>query len=94
MQELICFSAFLYQYIEFFVFLKVARRGAIAPPLNPPLRGYDYVSGFAKTVSNRARIEIQFILNICCCTILEQQVYGYRWPSVLSQLAFADHVKP
>ena len=37
MQELICFSAFLYQYIEFFVFLKVARRGggAIAP-LAPP----------------------------------------------------------
>ena len=40
MQELMCFSAFLYQYIEFFVFLKVARRGAIAPlaPLNPPLK--------------------------------------------------------
>ena len=40
MEELIYFSAFLYQYIEFFVFLKVARRGAIAPlapPLNPPL---------------------------------------------------------
>ena len=37
MQELICFSAFLYQYIEFFVFLKpVARRGGY-PPLNPPL---------------------------------------------------------
>ena len=37
MEELICFSAFLYQYIEFFVFLKVARRGgAIAPP-TPPL---------------------------------------------------------
>ena len=36
------FSAFLYQYIEFFVFLKVARRGGgaiapLAPPLNPPL---------------------------------------------------------
>ena len=27
MQELLCFSAFVYQYIEFFVFLKVARRG-------------------------------------------------------------------
>ena len=26
MQELICFSAFLYQYIEFLVFLKVSRR--------------------------------------------------------------------
>ena len=35
MQELICFSAFLYQYIEFFVFLKVARRGGYSPP-SPP----------------------------------------------------------
>ena len=31
-QELICFSAFLYQYIEFFVFLKVSRRGGYSPP--------------------------------------------------------------
>ena len=36
MQELICFSAFLYQYIEFFVFLKVARRGWAIAPLAPP----------------------------------------------------------
>ena len=32
MQELICISAFLYQYIEFFVFLKVFRRGGYSPP--------------------------------------------------------------
>ena len=31
MQELTCFSAFLYNYIDSFVFLEVARRGAIAP---------------------------------------------------------------
>ena len=41
MEELICFIAFLYQYIEFFVFLKVARRevaiAPLAPPLYPPL---------------------------------------------------------
>ena len=30
-----CFSAFLYQYIEFFVFLKVGRRGGYSPP-SPP----------------------------------------------------------
>ena len=64
MQKLICFSAFLYQYIEFFVFLKVARRGgAIAPqarPLNPPLKplvslavfilGYQYWEGASKLI--------------------------------------------
>ena len=32
MQELMCFSAFLYHYIDSSVFLEVARRGAIAPP--------------------------------------------------------------
>ena len=33
MQELICFSVFLYHYIyiDSFVFLEVAKRGAIAP---------------------------------------------------------------
>ena len=31
MQELICFSAFLYQYTVSFVFLEVARREAVAP---------------------------------------------------------------
>ena len=36
MQELICISAFLYQYIEFFMFLKVARRGGYNPPTPPP----------------------------------------------------------
>ena len=36
MQELICFSAFLYQYIESFVFLEVARRrGLLNLPLAP-----------------------------------------------------------
>ena len=40
MQELMCFSAFLYQYIESIMFLEVARRGGYnppSPPLNPPL---------------------------------------------------------
>ena len=36
MQELICFSAFLYQYIEFFVFLKFSRRGGYSPSSPPP----------------------------------------------------------
>ena len=37
MQELMCFSAFLYQYIESIMFLEVARReGAIAPLAPPP----------------------------------------------------------
>ena len=36
MQELICFSAFLYHYIDSSVFLEVARReGAIALPSSP-----------------------------------------------------------
>ena len=34
MEELIYFSSFSYRYIESFVFLEVARRGAVAP-LNP-----------------------------------------------------------
>ena len=42
MQESMCFSAFLYEYIESIMFLEVASRGgAIAPlahPLNPPLQ--------------------------------------------------------
>ena len=33
--ELICFSTFLYHYIDFSIFLEVVRRGAIAP-LAPP----------------------------------------------------------
>ena len=37
MQELMWFSAFLYQYIESLVFLDVARRGGATAPLNPPL---------------------------------------------------------
>ena len=39
MQELISFSAFLYQYIEFLYSLRLPGGGAIAPlaPLTPPL---------------------------------------------------------
>ena len=39
MQKLISFSAFLFQYIESFLFLEVAKRGDFRPsnPLNLPL---------------------------------------------------------
>ena len=40
MEELMCFSAFLYQYNESLVFLDVVRRGSGYSPLaalNPPL---------------------------------------------------------
>ena len=57
MQELMCFSAFLYQYIESIMFLEVARRGGaiapLAPPLNPPLYMYvnvTYVANLQKQV--------------------------------------------
>ena len=36
MQELMCFSAFLYQYIESLMFLEVARRGGAIAPLALP----------------------------------------------------------
>ena len=52
MQELICFSAFLYQYIESFAFLKVARRGAIAS-LNLPLHGYTHINTYACTYKHK-----------------------------------------
>ena len=42
MQELIGFSAFLYQYIEFITFFKVARRGGYSPP-SPPKSTTDYI---------------------------------------------------
>ena len=38
-----CFSAFLYQYIEFFVFLKVAKRGGYSPP-SPPKSATVYIA--------------------------------------------------
>ena len=37
LQEIFYFSAFLYQYIEYFVFLEVPRRGVQPPPPQFPL---------------------------------------------------------
>ena len=46
-------------------------------------RDYDYVSGFAKIVSNCTRIEIQFILNVCSWNTkhmaIDGQVYFHSW---------------
>ena len=42
------------------------------------------VTGFVKTDPNRTRTEIQFN----SCTIQKLQTHGYRWPSLLSQMAF------
>ena len=61
MQESMCFSAFLYEYIESIMFLEVASRGggAIAPlahPLNPPLVPFN----------NTAKNSLSLILRIAC----------------------------
>ena len=44
MQDLICFIAFLYHYIDSSVFLEVARKGATASP--PPKTNTGYIQGF------------------------------------------------
>ena len=48
MQELICFSVFLYHYIDSSVFLEVTRRGGYNP-LNPPLILLSIVDKFSST---------------------------------------------
>ena len=47
MQELMCFNAFLYQYIESIMFLEVARRGGAIAPLAPPKSATEYCSNVA-----------------------------------------------
>ena len=51
MQELICFSAFLYQYIESFAFLKVARRGGYGLPKSAT--GYTHINTYACTYKHK-----------------------------------------
>ena len=50
MQELIYFSAFLYQYIESFAFLKVARRGGYSP--SKSATGYTHINTYACTCTH------------------------------------------
>ena len=50
MQELMCFSAFLYQYIESLMFLEVARRGDSSPP---------------KSVTAYIAINIRYVVHAC-----------------------------
>ena len=53
---------------------------------------HSYVTGFTKTVPNRTRTEIQFIAEHKTYTLAlrtqKHQTHGYRWPSLLSQMAF------
>ena len=43
---------------------------------------------FVKTTPNGITIEIQLILKLHSSTIQTHQAYNYRWPSLLSQIAF------
>ena len=52
MEELICFSAFLYQYTEFFVFLKVGRRGGYTPPNPSPKSATVNVNALFTKINN------------------------------------------
>ena len=59
-----CFSAFLYQYIESLVFLDVARRGGATAPLaalNPPL----VLEELAPTKFKSAYSNLVFTIEMC-----------------------------
>ena len=45
-----------------------------------------YVTGFAKTHPNQ--LSYSLTLKLHSCSLLRHQAYWYRWPSLLSQLAF------
>ena len=49
-----------------------------------------FVTGFAKTVPNGTRIEIQFIAEFKPTLLhyLEIQTHSYRWPNVLSLMTY------
>ena len=55
------------------------------------------MSGFALSIPNGTRIEIQFIADYLTYTHAlprnTKHIHSYRWPSLLSQMVFADTVK-
>ena len=56
-----------------------------------------YVTGFAKTVPNHTRTEIQLNIKPMYTLALrtkKHQTQDHRWPGLLSQMAFANLVKP
>ena len=87
MQELICFSAFLYQYIDFFVFLKVARRGAIAP-LNPPLQTHAHTQ-HAHTPTVRISDTFHYLQLEVACTHSKK---NYKSTGVYGETIFRIHL--
>ena len=56
MQKLMCFSAFLYQYIESIMFLEFARRGGGYSPPSPPPKS-------ATVVLQVFSVDLQIILH-------------------------------